>query len=57
MNKTIFDIVFIILAAGFLILWVEFGEAETYLVFSFIPLLVAYQLGKYSEKRSKNRPS
>jgi hypothetical protein len=52
MNKTIFDIVFIILAAGFLILWAEYGEAETYLAFSFIPLLVAYQLGKYSEKRS-----
>lgn len=50
MNKKAFDIIFIILTATLLILWLQYGDAENYLVFSLIPLLAAYKLGQYSER-------
>ena len=53
MKKRTFDIIFIILSASILIVLLKYGLLEKYIGFSFIPILIAYQLGKYSERNFK----
>ena len=53
-KKGTFDLVFIILSTATLIILLEFRLFEKYIAFSLVPILIAYQLGKYSEKRYKD---
>ncbi len=53
MKKYLFDVVMIVLMAGFLIVLREFNLLEKYVKFGMIPLMVFYFLGKYSERRFK----
>jgi len=53
MNKRIFDIIFIIISAIILIILIEFDIIEKYIGFALIPILIAYQLGQYSERKFK----
>ena len=54
MKKRIFDLVFILIAAAILIVLSAYGDLEKYIGFASIPILGAYQLGKYSERKLKN---
>ncbi len=54
MRKRTFDIVFIILATALLILLSEYGILEKYIAFSIVPILIAYFLGQYSERKFRN---
>ena len=53
MNKRAFDIIFIIISTLVLIALSEYGLLEKYMAFSLIPILIAYQLGQYSERKFK----
>ncbi len=53
MKKRTFDIIFIIISTIILIVLSEYGLLEKYLAFSLIPVLIAYQLGQYSERKFK----
>lgn len=53
MNKRIFDVIFLIISAIILIILIEFDVIEKYIGFALIPILIAYQLGQYSEKKFK----
>jgi hypothetical protein len=50
-KKRTFDLLFIIISAILLILLAEFDLLEKYAGFALIPILIAYQLGQYSERR------
>ena len=52
-KKRTFDIIFIIISTAILITLSEYGLFETYMGFSLIPILIAYQLGQYSERKLK----
>ncbi len=54
MKKRIFDIIFIIISTIILIALSEYGLLEKYIAFSLIPILSAYLLGQYSERKFKN---
>ncbi|AMC10264.1 hypothetical protein Lupro_02895 [Lutibacter profundi] len=53
MKKRTFDIIFIIISTIILIALSEYGLLEKYMAFSLIPILIAYQLGQYSERKFK----
>jgi len=53
MNKRIFDIIFMIISTIILIILLEYGFLEKYIGFALIPILIAYQLGQYSERKFK----
>jgi hypothetical protein len=53
MKKRIFDVIFIVISATILILLAEYGFLEKYIGFSLLPILIAYQLGQYSERKFK----
>ena len=53
MKKRIFDAIFIIIAAAILIVLSQYGFLEKYIGLALIPILIAYQLGKYSERKFK----
>ena len=53
MKKRIFDVIFIIISAILLIVLIEYGLIEKYKSFALIPILIAYLLGQYSERRFK----
>ena len=53
MKKRTFDIIFIIISTIILIVLSEYGLLEKYIAFSLIPVLIAYQLGQYSERKFK----
>ena len=53
MRKRIFDIIFIIVSGIILIALSEYGLLEKYIGFALIPILRAYQLGQYSERKFK----
>ncbi len=53
MKKRTFDIIFIIISTIILIVLSEYGLLEKYIAFSLIPVLIAYQLGQYSERNFK----
>jgi hypothetical protein len=51
MKKITFDIFVIVLLALALIGLSEYGLLEKYVAFALIPILCAYYLGKYAEKK------
>lgn len=54
-RKKTFDLIFIIVSTVLLIILSEFGILEKYIAFSLIPILIAYQLGQYSERKFKHK--
>lgn len=50
MRKKIFDLIFILFSASLLILLAEFKLLEKYVAFAFLPIMMAYFLGQYSER-------
>lgn len=57
MKKKIFDLVFIIISATILILLLEYNFLEKYLAFSLIPIMLAYFLGQYVERKFNDNNS
>jgi len=53
-KKRTFDLIFIIVSTAILIALSEYGLLEKYMAFALIPILVAYQLGQYSQRKFKN---
>ncbi|WP_417236918.1 hypothetical protein [Bizionia paragorgiae] len=53
-KKRTFDLIFIIVSTAILIALSEYGLLEKYMAFALIPILIAYQLGQYSQKKFKN---
>ncbi len=49
MKKRFFDIIFIIISAIILLVLIEYELLEKHIGFALIPILIAYQLGQYSE--------
>jgi|LSQX01.1.fsa_nt_gb hypothetical protein len=47
MKNNIFDLIFITVAAVFILIINHYNLAEQYLTFSLIPLMGAYYVGKY----------
>jgi len=54
-KKRTFDLIFILVSTAILITLSEYGLLEKYMAFSLIPILIAYQLGQYSERKFKNK--
>jgi len=54
MKKRTFDLIFIIIATAILVVLSEYGILEKYVAFAIVPILVAYFLGQYSERRFRN---
>jgi len=54
MKKRMFDVIFILISTIILILLSEYGLLEKYMAYSLIPILIAYFLGQYSERKFKN---
>jgi hypothetical protein len=53
--KNLIDLIFIIISASILITLSEYGFLEKNTAFSFIPILVAYYLGQYSQMKVKKK--
>ena len=53
MKKRTFDLIFIIFSTFILMTLSEYRLLEKYMAFSLIPILIAYQLGQYSERKFK----
>ena len=51
MKKRLFDLIFIIISASILVGFSEYGFLEKNIAFSFIPILIAYFFGQYSNIR------
>jgi hypothetical protein len=54
-KKRIFGMVFMIIATIFLVTLTHLGLIEKYIDFALIPLMAAYQLGQYSERKFKKQ--
>jgi len=54
-KKRIFDISFILVSAALLIVFSQYGLLEKYMGFALIPILIAYQLGQFSERKFKKQ--
>ena len=52
-EKKLFDMIFIIISTLILIILNHYGLLEKYLGFALIPILIAYILGQYSERKFK----
>jgi len=50
-TKRVFDLIFIIISALILITLSEYGLLEKHMAFSLIPVLIAYFLGQYSQRK------
>ena len=55
MRKRIFDIIFILISATILVILLEYGLVEKYIDFALLPILIAYYIGQYSERKFKNK--
>ena len=53
MTKKVFDLIFIILSASILTTLSEYDFLEKNMTFTFIPVLIAYYLGQYSQTKFK----
>jgi hypothetical protein len=53
MEKKIFDVIFIVISAAILIGLSKFDLVEKHMGFSLLPILIAQQLGQYSERKFK----
>lgn len=51
MKKRIFTFAFIVVTAIFLSILMRFDLCEKYIGFAMIPMMVAYYLGQYSERK------
>ena len=51
MKKGTFDLIFIAVSTGILLLISSYGYLEKYMAFSLIPILIAYFLGQFSERK------
>ncbi len=54
-KKRTFDLIFVLVSAIILLILSEYGLLEKYIAFSLIPILIAYQVGQYSERKFKNK--
>ncbi|MCD6179132.1 MAG: hypothetical protein J7K39_04445 [Bacteroidales bacterium] len=52
-KKIIFDVVFIVIAAVIITVLIEYGLIEKYVGFALIPILIAYYLGQFVERKSR----
>lgn len=50
-RKHLFDIAFIIVSTAILLVLVRWDLLEKYIGFSLIPVLIAYQLGKFTQRK------
>lgn len=57
MKKGVFDVIFIAVSAGILLLINHYGYIEKYMAFSLIPILIAYYLGQISERKFGTNPT
>ena len=55
-RKVFVDIIFIVLASGFLILTQELNWHTAYFGFALLPLIIAYYAGQYVQKKWKSSP-
>ena len=55
MKKYAFDLIFIIVSTIILLILSNYGLLEKYLGLSLIPILIAYQLGQYSQRKFGNK--
>jgi len=53
-KKRAFDMFFIVVSAITLTILIEFDLIEKYIGYGLIPLFIAYQLGKYAERKFKD---
>ncbi len=53
MKKRLFDLIFIIISASILVAFSEYALLENNIAFSFIPIIISYFLGQYSNIRFK----
>lgn len=51
-NKTIYNVVFIVITAILLLVFVEYGEVEKYIGFALMPMIIAYYLGQIVERKT-----
>jgi hypothetical protein len=51
-KKIMFDLIFIVMAAIILTVLIEFGLIEKYIGFALIPILIAYYLGQFVERKT-----
>lgn len=51
MKKGTFHIIFIAVTAVILLLVNQFGNAESYMAFSLIPILIAFYIGQFAERK------
>jgi TctA family transporter len=51
MKKRTFDLIFIVIATTILIVLSEYGILKKHTAFALVPLLIAYFLGQYSERK------
>ena len=54
-KKILFDLIFIVAAALFLIVLNKFGLMAKYIGFLLIPLLIAYYLGQLVERKTQTK--
>ena len=52
-KKIIFDLVFIVIAAVILIILIDTGLIEKYIGFALIPILIAYYIGQFVERKTR----
>lgn len=51
MKKELFDVVFILGIAAVMVLLLEYIPANKFIGFSFLPVLFAYYMGQYSQRK------
>lgn len=54
MKKRTFDIIFIVIATVILVALTQYELLEKYVSFALVPIIFAYYLGQYAEKKFKN---
>lgn len=54
-KKIMFDLIFIVMAAIILTVLIEFGLIEKYIGFALIPILIAYYLGQFVERKTRTK--
>ena len=52
-KKLIFDVAFIVIAATILTILVETELIEKYIGFALIPILIAYYIGQFVERKTR----
>tara|TARA_B100000795_G_scaffold130321_1_gene97212 strand:- start:2493 stop:2660 length:168 start_codon:yes stop_codon:yes gene_type:complete len=55
MKKRTFDLIFIVIVATILIVLLEYEILKKHTAFALVPILIAYFLGQYSERKFKNK--